>query len=246
MRGIAQMMRLGWYHGVHVKNIEMQKMRTLLPTEKLLKRNLIDIEKPDSWLAQGLWTADWNGCPRRLRSTRRELLEHSDPIFSVMIEAMLDFRRAILEGYDRLHRVLLQVVQHDLVCRRLMTVPGVGPVAALSFKIGVDDPRRFTRSRTVGAHFGLAPRRHQSGTSIDCEGRISKQGDVAVREALCEAAASLLLRVRKWSALRAWGCGSPSGQACCARSPLLHASWQAFCIGCGSAKPTSMSVSAPR
>jgi transposase len=118
---------------------------------------------------------------------------------------MLDVRRAIFEGYKRLHRVLLQVVQHDAVCRRLMTVPGVGPVAALSFKVGVDDPRRFARSRTVGAHFGLTPRRHQSGTSIDYEGRISKQGDVAVREALCEAAASLLLRVRKWSALRAWG-----------------------------------------
>ncbi|WP_458195088.1 transposase [Bradyrhizobium sp. UFLA05-153] len=81
----------------------------------------------------------------------------------------------------------------------------VGPVAALSFKVDVDDPRRFARSRTVGAHFGLVPRRHHSGTSIDYEGRISKQGDVAVREALCEAAASLLLRVRKWSALRAWG-----------------------------------------
>jgi transposase len=89
----------------------------------------------------------------------RELLEHSDPIFSVMIEAMLDVRRAIFEGYERLHRVLLQVVQHDAVCRRLMTVPGVGPVAALSFKVGVDDPRRFARSRTVGAHFGLTPRR---------------------------------------------------------------------------------------
>ena len=122
-----------------------------------------------------------------------------------MIEATLDVRRAIFEGYERLHRVLLQVVQHDAVCRRLMTVPGVGPVAALSFKVGVDGPRRFARSRTVGAHFGLTPRRHQSGTSIDYEGRISKQGDVAVREALCEAAASLLLRVRKWSALRAWG-----------------------------------------
>jgi transposase len=66
-----------------------------------------------------------------------------------------------------------------------MTVPSVGPVAARSFKVGVDDPRRFARSRTVGAHFGLTPRRHQSGTSIDDEGRISKQGDVAVREALC-------------------------------------------------------------
>ena len=117
----------------------------------------------------------------------------------------MDVRRAIFEGYERLHKVLLQVVQHDAICRRLMTVPGVGPVAALSFKVGVDDPLRFARSRTVGAHFGLTPRRHQSGTSIDYEGRITKQGDVAVREALCEAAASLLLRVRKWSALAGVG-----------------------------------------
>jgi len=50
---------------------------------------------------------------------------------------------------------------------------GVGPVAALSFKIGVDDSLRLTRSRTVGAHFGMTPRRHQSGTSIDYEGRIA-------------------------------------------------------------------------
>jgi transposase len=124
---------------------------------------------------------------------------------SVMIEATLDVRRAIFEGYERWYRVLLEVVQHDAVCRRLMAVPGVSPAAALSFKVGVDAPRRFARSRTVGAHFGLTPRRHQSGTSIDYEGRISKQDDVAGREALCEAAASLLLRVRKWSALRAWG-----------------------------------------
>jgi transposase len=98
-----------------------------------------------------------------------------------MIEAMLDVRRAIFEGYERLHRVLLQVVQHDVVCRRLITVPGVGSVAALSFKVGVDDSKRFAPSRTVGAHVGLTPKRHQSGTSIDYEGRISKHGDVAGR-----------------------------------------------------------------
>jgi len=132
----------------------------------------------------------------------RELIEHTDYVFTTMIETMLDVRRAVFEGYDKLHRVLLQVVRHDTVCRRLMTVPGVGPVASLSFKVGVDDPLRFTRSRTVGAHFGLT---HQSGTSIDYEGRITKQGDATVRETLCEAAASLLLRVRTWSALHAWG-----------------------------------------
>jgi transposase len=204
-RGIAQIMRLGWHRTVHVKNIGMQKMRSLLANRKLRKRKLIDSENHirGTLRAYGLLigAVDRVGYETRVR----ELPDRSDPIFSVMIEAMLDARRAIFSGYEKLHGVLLQVVQHDAVCRRLMTLPGVGPVAALSFKVGVDDPLRFTRSRTVGAHFGLTPRRHQSGTSIDYEGRISKQGDVAVREALCEAAASLLLRVRRWSALRAWG-----------------------------------------
>ncbi|WP_157863308.1 IS110 family transposase [Bradyrhizobium tropiciagri] len=204
-RGIGRMMRLGWYRAVHVKNIDMQKMCTLLTSRRLLKRKLIDLENHIRGALRAYGLLIGAVARSAFEARVRELLERSDPIFVMTIEAMLDVRRAILEGYDQLHRVLLQVVQHDVVCRRSMTVPGVGPVAALSFKVGVDDPHRFARSRTVGTHFGLAPRRHQSGTSIDYEGRISKQGDVAVREALCEAAASLLLRVRKWSALRAWG-----------------------------------------
>src|SRR5450631_2258629 len=204
-RGIAQMMRLGWFRAVHVKNVEMQKMRTLLTNRKLLKRKLVDIENHirGALRTYGLLVG---AVGRGQYETRvRELIKRTDIVFTTMIETMLDVRRAIFDGYSRLHRVLLQVVQYDQICRRLMTVPGVGPVASLSFKVGVDDPLRFTRSRTVGAHFGLTPRRHQSRTSIDYEGRITKQGDVAVREALCEAAASLLLRVKKWSALRAWG-----------------------------------------
>ena len=103
----------------------------------------------------------------------------------------------VVEGYDRLHTMVLNVVAADPVCRRFMTVPGVGPIAALTFKVAVDDPHRFSRSRTVGAHFGLTPRRHQSGTSIDYTGRITKQGDIGAREALCEAAAAMLLRSRR-------------------------------------------------
>jgi transposase len=204
-RGIAQMMRLGWFRAVHVKNVEMQKMRTLLTNRKLLKRKLVDIENHIRGALRTYGLLVGAVSRGQYEARVRELIERTDIVFSTMIETMLDVRRAIFDGYAKLHRVLLQVVQHDQICRRLMTVPGVGPVAALSFKVGVDDPLRFTRSRTVGAHFGLTPRRHQSGTEIDYEGRITKQGDVSVREALCEAAASLLLRVRKWSALRAWG-----------------------------------------
>jgi transposase len=173
-RGIAQMMRLGWFRAVHVKNIEMQKMRRLLSNRKLLKRKLVDIENHirGALRTYGLLVGAVNRGQYDARV--RELIEHTDIVFATMIQTMLDVGRAIFEGYARLHRVLLQVVQHDPICRRLMTVPGVGRVASLSFKVGVDDSLRFTRSRTVGAHFGLTPRRHQSGTSIDYEGRITK------------------------------------------------------------------------
>jgi transposase len=189
-RGIAQMMRLGWFRAAPVKNIEMQKMRTFLANRKLLKRKLVDIENHirGSLRTYGLLVGavGRGGFEARVR----ELVEHTDYLFSTMVQAMLDVRRAIFEGYARLHRMPLRAVQHDSTRRRLMTVPGVGPVAALSFKVGVDDLQRFTRSRTVGLHFGLTPRRHQSGTSIDYEGRITKQGDVKVREALCKPAAA--------------------------------------------------------
>jgi transposase len=204
-RGIAQLMRLGWYRAVHVKSVETQKLRTLLSNRKLLKRKLVDLE---NHIRGALRTYGLRVGPvsrGEFEARIRELIEDADCVFETMITTMLEVRRAVRQGFEKLHKVLLQVVGHDVLCRRFMTVPGVGPVAALSFRVGVDDPHRFARSRTVGAHFGLTPRRHQSGTSIDIEGHISKRGDFGVREALCEAAASLLLRVRKWSALKAWG-----------------------------------------
>jgi transposase len=85
-----------------------------------------------------------------------------------------------------------------------MTVPGVGPVTALTFKAGVDDPTRFRRSRTVAADFGLTPRRYQSG-EVDNPGRISKAGDPDVRSALYVAAHALIVRSAKWSSLKVWG-----------------------------------------
>ena len=85
-----------------------------------------------------------------------------------------------------------------------MSVPGVGFITALTFKAGVDDPNRFKRSRTVGAHFGLTPRRFQSG-EIDIDGHISKCGDADVRSTLYTAANALLTRSARWSPLKAWG-----------------------------------------
>lgn len=102
-----------------------------------------------------------------------------------------------------LHKMLLNVVRDDPVCRRFMTMPGVGPVVALTYRASVDQPHRFVHSRDVGAHAGLTPKRYQSG-EIDYDGGISKCGDAMLRTMLYEAAQSTLTHSKKWSWLKAW------------------------------------------
>ncbi len=116
---------------------------------------------------------------------------------------MLRARAALRAEYAALHREVLRIVRLDADCRRMMTVPGVGAIVAVTFKAAVDDPGRFKRSRDVGAHFGLTPKRYQSG-EVDRSGHISKTGDAQVRTALFEAAHVMLLRVQRFSALKAW------------------------------------------
>ena len=86
----------------------------------------------------------------------------------------------------------------------MRTVPGVGPIAALTYKAAVDGPARFQQSRTVAAHFGLTPRRYQSGEQ-DNLGRISKAGDRDVRSTLYAAANALLMRTMAGSQIKSWG-----------------------------------------
>jgi transposase len=102
-----------------------------------------------------------------------------------------------------LHPRLLIIVRDDEVCRRLMTVPGVGPVVALTYRATVDVPARFRKSKSVGAVFGLTCSRDQSGER-DRPGAISRCGDEMMRAMLYEAAQAMLLRSTRWSRLKAW------------------------------------------
>jgi transposase len=114
-------------------------------------------------------------------------------------EPLLRARAALRAESASLHGELLKAVRKDEVCRRLMTIPGVGAVVAMTFKAAVDQPERFARSKAVGAHFGLTPKKYQSG-AIDRTGRISKVGDAMVRTALFEAANVMLTRAVRCSA----------------------------------------------
>ena len=105
-----------------------------------------------------------------------------------------------------LHERLLAIVEEDAACRRLLTIPGIGPVTALAFRAAIDWPDRFRNARAVGAWAGLTPRRQQSGQT-DRQGRISKRGDPLLRSYLFEAALVLLYRQQQPSGLRSWGLG---------------------------------------
>lgn len=203
-RGIAQLMRLGWYKVVHVKSPEAQRLRALLGCRQLTSRKLVDVENEIRGTLRGFGLKVGKVSRGRFAARVLALAAQADTLVEEVIQRMLAIRETLLVEYRRLHQLVVKATVSDPVCRRLMTVPGVGPVGALAFRSGVDDPHRFKRSRTVAAHFGMTPRRHQSG-EVDYTGHISKCGDREVRQALYAAAASLLLRYRKSCALRTWG-----------------------------------------
>lgn len=132
----------------------------------------------------------------------RELVE-GVPEIGEIIEPLLAARQKLREEFAKLHRRLLSIVRVDEVCRRLMTIPGVGPVVSLAFSTTIDVPARFRNSKAVGPALGLTPVLNQSGESHRV-GRISLCGDDMMRTLLYEAAQVRLTRVMKWSWLKAW------------------------------------------
>ena len=201
-RGMAQMMRVGLYRPVHVKTLRSQKLRMLLTHRKLLQSKAIAIENDLRGTLRNFGLKVGMAGKVKFEARIKELVENF-PDLAALVEPLLIVRRVLREQIAILHRRLLAVVRDDGVCRRLMTVPGVGPVVALTFRATVDVPARFRNSKAVGAVFGLTPSKYQSG-EIERGGAISKCGDDMMRVMLYEAAQSMLFHSTKWSWLRAW------------------------------------------
>src|SRR5476649_1810528 len=201
-RGMAQMMRAGLYRPVHVKTIRSQKLRMLLTHRKLLQSKAIAIDNDLRGTLRNFGLKVGVVGAVKFEGRIRELVENL-PDLAVLVEPLLIVRRTLREQIGILHGRLLAIVRTDEVCRRLMTTPGVGPVVALTYRDTVDVPARFRNSKAVGAVFGLTPARYQSG-EIDRSGTISRCGDEMMRVMLYEAAHIMLVRVAKWSWLKAW------------------------------------------
>jgi transposase len=201
-RGIARMMRAGLYRPVHVKTLRSQKLRMLLTHRKLLQSKAIAIENDLRGTLRNFGLKVGMVGKLKFEARIKELVENL-PDLAVLVEPLLVVRRILREQLGILHRRLLAIVRDDDVCRRLMTIPGVGPVVALTYRVTVDVPARFRNSKAVGAVFGLTPCKYQSG-EINRTGGISRCGDEMMRVMLYEAAQILLVRSTKWSWIKAW------------------------------------------
>lgn len=202
-RGIAQIIRTGWYRVVHVKSPACRSWRALLAARRLVLNKMRDVENGLRALLREAGLKLGTPARKEFAGRVRELIG-TDALLSASAEPLLAIIAAMTRELARLTRRALEIVRGEPVCRRLMGVPGVGPLTALTFRATIDQPSRFRRSRDVGAHLGLTPKRCQSGET-DVQGGIGRGGDELARTALYEAAHSLLTRSRRWSTLRAWG-----------------------------------------
>lgn len=203
-RGIAHILRTGWFSPVHMKSREAHGVRALLSCRKALLNKTIDLANE----VRGLLKIFGLRLPKTVQhGSFDDLVQPLIEADEVLAHAMLPLLDARLEIYRQfldLDRRVKQAARNDNVCLRMMTVPGVGPIAALTFKAAIDDPARFKSSRTVAAHFGLTPRRYQSGEQ-DNPGHISRAGDRDVRATLYAAANALLMRTMAGSQIKSWG-----------------------------------------
>jgi transposase len=149
---------------VHAKSPAAQEVRALLVARKLLQTKLLDVEFSIRGILRGFGLKMGEVSKGRFVARVRELAA-GHAMLERITEPMLRAREALRTEYARLHGEMLAIARPDPVCRRLMTVPGVGALVAITFKSAVDDPGRFARSRVPGAHFGSTPRKMASSRS---------------------------------------------------------------------------------
>lgn len=202
-RGIAQLMRLGWFRPVHCKSIGAQESRAVLTARKLVQSKLRDVENSLRGILRGFGLKVGPTTPKRFAGRIRELVA-GHPALEAIATSLLAVHDVLLREFNGFERRVRTMARSDARARLLMSTPAVGPIVALTYAAAIDDPARFKSSKIAGAHFGLTPKKYQSGQT-DYTGRISKIGDAAVREALYQAANVMLTKpVKGCPQLKSW------------------------------------------
>jgi transposase len=190
-RGIADLVRVNKYRPVWVKSAEAQRHGMILTARGALHRQLIVLENTiRGLLRQGgiRLAAGRTDFERRVREAIGD-----DAAVRAAVLPLLEARGVAQRQRCALDREVVRIARADSICRLLATVPGVGAHVALAFRVAIDEPSRFRRSRTAAAHLGLTPSLYSSGET-ERRGRISRMGDREVRRLLYIAASRLLGR----------------------------------------------------
>jgi transposase len=201
-RNIAQLMRLGWFRPVHCKSLAAQETRAMLTARTLVQSKLHDVESSVRGILRGFGLKVGRTTSTRFAGRIKELVA-GQPTLEVITEALLAVHAALLREFKGFEKRVRTTARYDARAQLLMTTTGVGAVISLTYASAIDDPARFKSSKQVGAHFGMTPKKHQSGET-DVTGRISKIGDKSVRTALYQAAHIILTKPVKSSALKSW------------------------------------------
>jgi len=231
-RGIAQLMRLGWFRPVHCKSMLAQEVRALLTARKLVQSKLFDIEMSLRGVLRGFGLKVGPTKPTRF-ALRIEELVAGHATLEVIAKALLAVHEALLRESKGFEKRVRAMAREDQRVRLMMSAPGVGAIVGLTYVAAIDDPKWFKSSKQVGPHFGLTPKKYQSGEK-DVSGRISKIGDASVRTALYEAANIILTRpikgtnfLKSWAMKLARRAGMKKAKVALARklAVILHRMW---------------------
>lgn len=202
-RGIAQLVRTRFFKEVKVKSMKSHQVRTLLGERAQLVGIRTDLKNQVRGALKTHGFVVSHSAERGFKAKVQGIIGDY-PVLAKMVTPLLRVLETVEREVQELDKLFQEYAENDVVCRNLMTIPGVGALTSVAYTTAIDDPQRFQKSRTVGAYFGLTNRRQQSGER-DFAGRISGRGDKLVRAYLFEAARSLLTRVKSWSALKSWG-----------------------------------------
>ncbi|MDH2350177.1 IS110 family transposase [Bradyrhizobium sp. SSUT18] len=202
-RNIAQLMRLGWFRPVHCKSMSAQETRAMLTARKLIQSKLQDVENSLRGILRGFGLKVGKTTKRGFAARINELVT-GHPALEAIAAATLAVHTVLLREFNGFEKRMRAMSLLDAKAKLLMSTPAVGPIISLTYASAIDDPCRFTSSKRAGPLFGLTPKKHQSGET-DYSGRISKNGDASVREALYEAAHIILTKPIKGCAqLKSW------------------------------------------
>ena len=202
-QGIAELMRLGWFRPVHCKSMEAQEVRAMLTARKLVQKMLHEAEMSLRGILRGFGLKVGKTTPVTFEARIRELVA-GHPSLEGIAQSLLAARAVLRRELNGFEKRLRAIARCDTRARLLTSVPAVGTIVALTYVSAIDDPARFKSSKIVGAHFGLTPKKYQSGET-DRSGGISKIGDASVRAALYESAHIMLTKpIKGCTALKAW------------------------------------------